>query len=455
MIFVSTNEKEVPTMKKTLALLLTLTMLLSACAVAHAEGTYRDFCNYALTAFADDSGLEYDTLPVLDLDYAFASFDLVEGTLIVGDSSFRAIVKDLEEEQSNKLMYAFMQAYETLSESVPEDCEDLTIVLVYDTGEDDMLFIDASNIEEAIPLVYELLINQGVPEDDPVFSQEYIDALFPTSSKGKSAKKSTRSSLPNAFDGMDWLGQSLTLTEFYEPEGDELEKLQEELDTSADLAVFCFESPDGDLLQTDVDAFAPMIQLCDEYGTLTEYRRCTSHLSDLEDGHSDEEYCNSFDLVFALPEETSADEFLLFVPGEDDCTIYTYGAEFAVPDRRIDWNGYTLWVATYNDGYSMDEEDFDELAEDEKFLEVGLCVTSSDLPSAVEDPTNIRLEDADGEVTSVSSSVHYQSESVGEGMDECYTWLHLVYVVPEEFDYDYYTIYVDGDYDRALPLVVE
>jgi hypothetical protein len=252
---------------------------------------------------------------------------------------------------------------------------------------------------------------------------------------------------------MDWLGQSLTLVDFYEPEGDELAELWEKLDTSADLVVFRFESPDGDLLQPDVDELAFRIQLCNEYGNLTEGRMCVSTTKDLEDGNSSETYYSSFDLIFALYEETLPEDYLLFVPGESDCTLYTYGADFAVPDRRIAWKGHTLWLSGYSEGESMDQPDFEALEAGEKFLEIELSITSRELVPASEIPTDILLEDADGEVTSMLYSVHYASETVGQDEDKCYTRLHIVYTVPEEFDYDYYTVYVDGDYDRALPLV--
>lgn len=88
--------------------------------------------------------------------------------------------------------------------------------------------------------------------------------------------------------------------------------------------------------------------LCNPYGDLSGYSSLMMSLEDLEgleDGHTREEYCRAFKLVFPVKPDSVVEGSMLFIPGADDATLYGYGATFPAPDRRLVWQGTKLWIA--------------------------------------------------------------------------------------------------------------
>ena len=134
-------------------------------------------------------------------------------------------------------------------------------------------------------------------------------------------------------------------------------------------------------------------------------------MNDLEDGHSSDDYCRAMDVTFRLPADAALDDYVIFVPGEDDATLLSYGATFTVPDRRLRWDDSLLWLSGHNDGVSLDEKDKENLGPGETFLELVVYSCKAALFTEDDIAKHIKLEGSDGEVYGIRHSVVYKRDN--------------------------------------------
>lgn len=445
-------------MKKWFAMALLLICCLFALS-ASAETAFQSTCDDLLGAASEAMSLDYEVnAKDMDMDYASMIFDLDKERVTASDAQFYCTVNDVTQKQNLTLFYYCLKHYGELESAALQSSSKLYIILNIDTDdkESGQLGVTSENVAGVMEATKALLVKIGLPEDDPLFNGTDTDSEAATPAADVD-KAGDTGALPSAYDGFDWLDVPLVLENAALVEGDDLATLRADFEApQAQFLTLSFTSPDGDIPRTAYDTYASLIKLCDQRGTLTGLCQRSAHIDKLEDGHSSDDYCRAMDVTFRLPADATPDDYVIFVPGEDDALLLSYGATFTVPDRRLRWADNLLWLSGHNDGVSLDEEDKENLEAGETFLELVVYSCKAAMFTDEDIAKGIKLENGDGEVYGIRHSVVYQRDGyVLDGQDRI-NGIRLVFYVPEGSDAANYTLTVpDGETPNAVPVVAE
>ncbi len=449
-------------MKRWIALVLLLVCCLSV-VTAHAETEFQALCDDLLGAACEEMGLALEWRDNEGSGYTYSGMDFdldseAAWPIWASDRQFYCFAEDVSQKETLVLAYYCLKHYDELESAALQASDGLTLTLTIDEKDEEngVLLVTSENVSGVMEAVRQLLLNHGVDEDDPLFNGVPTDDKA-AASAAESSKGGDAAALPSAYNGFDWLDVPLALADAVLVQGDDLDELRTDFEApDAQFLTLSFTSPDGDIPRAAYDAYASLIKLCDSYGSLTGLCQRTAYMDDLEDGHSSDDYCRAIDVTFRLPADATLDDYVIFVPGEDDAILLSYGATFAVPDRRIRWDDSLLWLSGYNDGVSLDEEDKESLEPGETFLELVVYSCKTALFSDEDIAKRIKLEANDGEVYGIRHSIVYKRDSyVMEGENRI-NGIRLVFYVPEAGNASDYTLTVpDGNAPNAVPVVAE
>ena len=439
-----------------------LALLLVCClftVTACAETEFQALCDDLLGAACETMALDFNVnAKDMDMDYASMIFDLDKERVVASDAQFYCTVEGITQRQNLTLFYYCLKHYNELESAALQASDKLYIILNIDSEDKErgQLGVTSENVGGVMEATRALLIKAGVAEDDPLFYGAATDGATeaPVVDMGKGGDSAA---LPSAYQGFDWLDVPLTLTDAVLVEGDDLAQLREDFEApEAQFLTLSFTSPDGDIPRTAYDTYASLIKLCDRAGALTSLCQRSAYMDNLEDGHSSDDYCRTMAVTFRLPVNAALNDYVIFVPGEDDAVLLSYGATFAVPDRRLRWDGNLLWLSSHNDGASLDEDDRENLEPGETFLELVVysCKTAMFTDENID--KRIKLEGRDGEVYGIRHSVVYQRDSYVMDGEDRINGIRLVFYVPETGDAaDYVLTVPDGDTPNTVPVVAE
>ena len=523
-------------MKRWMALLISLILLMGLTGTATAETAFKTNCDVLLGTMAEELDLPYTVTPNDDgLTFASITFNYAQNKIIARDATFQGVITDVKSVYLLASLYQTLELYKKMRISALDDSDDFVILLVLEEdSEDGTITIDQDNHDDVKEDIKQLLIKSGYPEDAPLFSDssdqadaeqaESADDIAPEATETSQPQTSSEqpktvaaqeettqaepaddiapeaaetsqpqtssvqpktvaaqesgasnalpsldtepstptavaSAYPNARDGLDWLSYHLKLTDAYLLTGEDLQELRSDLDSpDAQYLKVCFTSPDQDILTSDLDSDAPYIHLfflCDRYGNLYRFYVQSVNFLGIEDGHSADEYAESFDMVFEVDADAQPEDFLLYLAGPTGPEFFTFGATFSVPNRQLECEGNSMWLANYDDGAWLDWDDSNGIEDNEKPLCLHMVTADEQLITSPEPISNIKLVDAANNQYGVRRSIVYQRDNFEMNGGTKITGYYLVFYIPKDSDFsDYSLTAINEAEDVLVPVVV-
>lgn len=280
---------------------------------------------------------------------------------------------------------------------------------------------------------------------------------LPTYDTEESAQTSVASAYPNACDGFDWQGYHLQLTDAYLVSGSDLEDIRSFMDSpDAHYLALNISATDENMQSSDLNSELPYIhlfRLCDRYGNLYEHDALTKYYPGDDQGNRSDEYVKSFELIYEVGADAKPEDFVLYLAGLTEPELFTFGATFTAPDRQLECEGNTMWLADYDDGSWLDWDD-EQIEDSEKPLCLYMVAGNEQLIASPEPISNIKLVDAAGNQYGVRRSIVYQSDSFDMDGTPKLTGFYIVFYIPKDSDFsDYSLTALNEAEDISIPVV--